>query len=160
MRFIADCHLGKIAKYLRIFGFDTLYFQSIDDDDIIDIAKKEERYLLTSDKILYQRMKHHNALYITHAGFEKQLKEIFHHYKLFDKCDPMSRCIRCNGVLKKIEKQEVIEELKAKTKKYFDTFYRCEECGKIYWHGDHYKNMLKFVNRFIAQNRKSTNYTP
>jgi uncharacterized protein with PIN domain len=73
MKFIADCHLGKIAKYLRIFGFDTLYFQSMDDDSIIEIAHKEQRYLLTSDKILYERMKHHNALYLVHAVFEEQL---------------------------------------------------------------------------------------
>ncbi|WP_345980870.1 Mut7-C RNAse domain-containing protein [Sulfurimonas sp. HSL3-2] len=158
MKFIADCHLGKIAKYLRIFGFNTLYFQSIDDDDIIEIAQKEERFLLTSDKILFQRMKHHDALYLVHAGFEEQLKEIFHHYKLFDKTRPLSRCIKCNGELEKIEKLEIIEELKAKTRKYFDTFEKCKECGTVYWHGDHYKNMLKFVDEFIAQNKKETKF--
>jgi uncharacterized protein with PIN domain len=158
MKFIADCHLGKIAKYLRIFGFDTLYFQSIDDNDIIEISHREQRLLLTSDKILYERMKHHNALYLLHAGFEEQLREIFHHYKLFDKCKPLSRCIKCNGELEKIEKQEVLEELKAKTKKYFDTFARCKECGRVYWHGDHYKNMLKFTDEFIAENKKETKF--
>lgn len=158
MKFIADCHLGKIAKYLRMFGFDTLYFQSIDDDDIIDIAAKEERFVLTSDKELYQRMKHHNALYLEHADFETQIKEIFRHYKLFDKCKPLSRCIKCNGELEKIDKQEVIEELKAKTKKHFDTFDKCKECGTVYWHGDHYKNMLKFVNDFIAENKKNSKF--
>lgn len=158
MKFIADCHLGKIAKYLRIFGFDTLYFQSIDDDDIIEIAQKEERALLTSDKVLYERMKHHNALYLAHAGFEEKLRDIFHHYKLFDKTKPLSRCIKCNGELEEIDKLEVIDELMAKTKKYFDTFARCKECGAVYWHGDHYKNMLKFVDEFIAKNKKETKF--
>ncbi|MBE0515082.1 Mut7-C RNAse domain-containing protein [Sulfurimonas sp.] len=158
MKFIADCHLGKIAKYLRIFGFDTLYFQSIDDDDIIEIAQKEERVLLTSDKVLYERMRHHNALYLAHAGFEEHLREIFYHYKLFDKVKPLSICIKCNGELEEIDKLEIIDELKAKTKKYFDTFARCKECGRVYWHGDHYKNMLKFVDEFIAKYKKETEF--
>jgi len=154
MKFIADCHLGKIAKYLRIFGLDTLYFQTIDDNDILDIATKENRIILTSDKELFLRAKHLDALYIDHAKFEEQLQKIFWHYKLFDKVAPLSRCIKCNGKLKKIEKSEVIAELKMKTKKYFDIFHICEECGSVYWHGDHYKNMLKFVNKFIAKNKK------
>jgi len=153
MKFIADCHLGKIAKYLRIFGFDTLYFQSIDDDYIIEIAIKEERFVLTSDKELYRRLKNHNALYLEHADFETQLKEIFHHYGLFDKCKPLSRCIKCNGEIEKIDKLEAMQELKAKTTKYFNTFDRCKECGTVYWRGDHYKNMLKFVEEFIAKNK-------
>jgi len=155
MKFFADCHLGKIAKYLRVFGFDTLYFQTIDDDDIIDIAKKEDRFILTSDKELFLRVKHLDALYLSHAEFEEQLKKIFLHYKLFDKTAPLSRCIKCNGMLKKIDKKEVVADLKIKTKKYFDTFHICEECGSVYWQGDHYKNMLKFVKDFIAQNTKS-----
>ena len=156
MKFIADCHLGKVAKYLRIFGFDTLYFQSIDDDDIIDIALKEDRFVLTSDKELYERMKKHNALYLVHAEFETQLKEVFAHYKLFDKVKPLSRCITCNGEIEHIDKQEVIDELKEKTKKYYDNFDRCKSCGRVYWHGDHYKNMLRFVQQFIAENKKET----
>ena len=156
MKFFADCHLGKIAKYLRIFGFDTLYFQTIDDDDILDIATKEDRIILTSDKELFLRSKHLDALYVAHGEFEEQLKKIFWHYNLFDKSVPMSRCIKCNGKLKKIEKAEVISDLKIKTKKYFDTFHICEDCGSIYWPGDHHKNMLKFVNDFIAQNKKES----
>lgn len=154
MKFIADCHLGKVAKYLRIFGFDTLYFQSIDDNDILCIAQKEGRIILTSDRELYSRAKGLDAFYVLHARFEEQLERIFLHFKLFESCAPLSRCIKCNGNLVKIKKSEVIEELQSKTKKYFDNFYRCEACGSLYWHGDHYKNMLKFVNHFIAQHSK------
>jgi len=149
MKFIADCHLGKIAKYLRIFGFDTLYFQSIDDDDIVTIAKEQNRLVLTSDKELYQRVKHLNGMYIQHADFLKQLKDIFNHYKLYDKCKPLSRCIECNGTVKAVDKDEIECILKPKTSKYFDYFEKCEVCSKVYWHGDHYKNMSKFVNDFL-----------
>lgn len=154
MKFIADCHLGKIAKYLRIFGFDTLYFQTIDDDDIIDIAKREDRFILTSDKELYQRVKNLNALYLNHAKFEEQLKEIFRHYDLFDKCIPFSRCTECNEKLQKVQKSEIIDTLQLKTSKYFDTFEQCKGCAKVYWKGDHYKRMHKFVDEFIQKNKK------
>lgn len=150
MKFIADCHLGKVAKYLRIFGFDTLFFQTIDDNDIIKIAEDEGRLVLTSDKELYKRMKKHNALYLPHADFETQLKEVFEHYNLFRQVNPLSRCIACNGELEKVDKQEIINELEEKTKKYFNDFDRCKNCGRVYWHGDHYKKMLKFVESFIT----------
>lgn len=154
MKFIADCHLGKVAKYLRIFGFNTLYFQTIDDNDIIKIAEDEGRLVLTSDKELYERMKKHNTLYLSHADFQTQLKKVFEHYDLFDKVEPLSRCIACNGELEKVDKQEIIDELQEKTKKYFDNFDRCKNCGKVYWHGDHYKKMLQFVESFITNYNK------
>lgn len=150
MRFIADCHLGKVAKYLRLFGFDTLYFQTIDDNDIIDIAKKENRVVLTSDKELFERMKT-KALYIPHGEFEIQLKYIFLRFDLLDKINPFSRCIACNGKLEKVDKYSLMKDLKIKTKIFHDNFEKCKQCGKIYWHGDHYKKMFKFVNNFIKE---------
>ncbi len=151
MKFIADCHLGKIAKYLRIFGFDTLYFQTIDDNDIIKIAKKENRIVLTSDVELYQRLKDTNILYIYHGKFEEQLLEIFNYYNFFDKCVPFTLCIECNGELKNVLKNEVIDHIPPKTKLYHDDFLKCKECGKVYWQGDHFKKMQKFVNSFISK---------
>lgn len=150
MKFIADCHLGKIAKYLRIFGFDTLYFQTIGDNNIINIAKKEERITLTSDKGLFERVKG-PKLYIPHGEFKVQLEYIFLRFDLLKKIKPFSRCIRCNGELEKVNKNEVIDDLLIKTKIFHDDFQKCTQCGRIYWHGDHYHKMYKFVNNFIKE---------
>jgi hypothetical protein len=148
MRFIADCHLGKIAKYLRIFGFDTLYFQSIDDSDIIDIAQEEKRFILTSDKGLYDRAKK-ITLFIPHGEFETQLKFIFTKLDLASKIDPFKRCIDCNGELLNVPKNEIIDDVALKTKIFHDSFQKCTGCGRIYWEGDHFKKMQLFINRFL-----------
>ena len=150
MKFIADCHLGKVAKYLRIFGFDTLFFQTIEDDKIIHIANKENRIVLTSDKELYSRIKK-RALYIEHGEFEKQLRAIFNHFDLYEQINPFSICIECNGKLEKVSKNEVIDSVDLKTKIFHDDFERCTQCGKIYWEGDHFKSMKAFVDSFIEK---------
>ncbi len=148
MKFIADCHLGKIAKYLRIFGFDTLYFQTIDDNDIIDIALSQNRIVLTSDKGLYERLKD-KTLYIPHGEFETQLKFIFTKLELGSKIDPFKRCIDCNGELVKVPKNEIIDEVALKTKIFHDNFQKCTGCGRIYWEGDHFKKMQLFIENFL-----------
>ncbi len=150
MKFIADCHLGKVAKYLRIFGFDTLYFQSIDDNDIINIANQEGRIVLTSDKELYSRIKH-KALYIIHGEFEEQLRAIFKHSDLYKQINPFSICIECNGKLEKVSKNEVIDSVDLKTQIFHDNFDRCTKCGRIYWEGDHFKSMKAFVDVFLEK---------
>ncbi len=150
MKFIADCHLGKVAKYLRIFGFDTLYFQSIDDNDIINIANQEDRIVLTSDKELYSRIKH-KALYIIHGEFEEQLRAIFKHFDLYKQINPFSICIECNGKLEKVSKNEVIDSVDLKTQIFHDNFDRCTKCGRIYWEGDHFKSMKSFVDVFLEK---------
>ena len=153
MNFIADCHLGKIAKYLRIFGFNTLYFQSIDDNDIIDISKNKNRIILTSDRELYNRVSANNALYIYHGKFEDQLRTIFEHFDLYTKIKPFTICTECNGEIEMIHKSEAVNHIPAKTKLYHNDFYKCKKCGKIYWQGDHFKRMQNFVDNFIKEDK-------
>jgi len=150
MKFIADCHFGKIAKYLRIFGFDTLFFQTISDDDIIDLAKKENRIVLTSDKGLYSRIPD-ITLYLEHGEFQKQLREIFEHYDLYKEVKPFTRCIDCNGELQSVDKNLLLDQLELKTKIFHDRFNQCKECKRIYWEGDHYKKMSRFVEDFLKE---------
>jgi len=132
MKFIADCHLGKIAKYLRIFGFDTLYFQQIEDNDIIKISQKQMRTVLTSDVELYGRLKNKDAYYVCHGEFKQQLLDIFRHFNLFDKCKPFTLCLDCNNEIQTVSKDKVVDHIPPKTKLYHDDFYKCKRCGKIY----------------------------
>lgn len=142
--FIADCHLGKLAKYLRLIGLDTLYFPQIDDNVLIDLANAEKRVILTRDKALYER-KRADCFYLESIQTEEQLREIIKTFKLKDKSRSFSRCIVCNEPLKGIDKKVIAQRLPPKVLKYFSHFEICKKCDRIYWHGDHYKRMKAFV---------------
>ena len=141
-KFILDVHLGKLARKLRMIGFDSLYRNEFEDDEIIEIALNEKRIILTRDVgILKNRL-------VTHGYFVKstqparQIEEVIGRFDLSGLIKPLSRCIECNGTVVAVSKREIDHFLKLKTKMYFDTFFRCMHCRKIYWEGSHYKKML------------------
>ncbi len=141
--FIADCHLGKLAKYLRVMGFDTLYFNTIDDNDLIELAKKEERIILTRDRALHQR-KEAATFYLEKISNIEQLREL-QNYFFIKEYKLKARCIICNTQLQSIQKSEIKESLPPKVEKYFSEFEICPICSRIYWHGDHYKRMMSTI---------------
>ncbi len=147
-KFIADCHLGKLAKFLRLLGIDTLYFPHIEDDDLIQLAKDEERIILTRDRSLSQR-KNVPVFYLEPKSTQEQLKVLIELYHLHEHPLSLSRCIVCNTPLQIIEKEKVIERLPEKVKKYFDYFEYCPTCDRIYWKGDHYRRMMKYLDKVL-----------
>ncbi len=147
-KFIADCHLGKLAKFLRLLGIDTLYFPHIEDDDLIQLAKDEERIILTRDRSLSQR-KNVPVFYLEPKSTQEQLKVLIELYHLHEHPLSLSRCIVCNTPLQIIEKEKVIERLPEKVKKYFDHFEYCPTCDRIYWKGDHYRRMMKYLDKVL-----------
>ena len=149
-KFIADCHLGKLAKYLRIMGFDTLFFPHIDDDDLIIIANEEKRIILTRDRELSQR-KNAPVLFLEPTDTKEQLKMLIKYYKLKEHPLPFSRCIVCNSPLQVIEKEKIINRIPEKVKKYFDYFEYCPACDRIYWQGDHYRHMMEFLEQVLKE---------
>ena len=146
--FIADCHLGKLAKYLRFMGFDTLYFPQIDDNDLIELANKDGRIILTRDRELSERKKAHCVL-LKSVEMAKQLQEIVIMFDLQKDHRSISRCIVCNEPLVIVDKEEVLDRLPAKVIKYFSHFEVCKSCERIYWHGDHYKRMKAFLEKIL-----------
>lgn len=148
--FIADCHLGKLAKYLRLMGFDTRYFPQIDDNDLIVMANDEGRIILSRDRELCERKKAPCHL-LRPTGTEEQLKEVVRAFRLETLHLPFSRCIVCNTPLKKVDKEEVVDRLPAKVKLYFSHFEICSTCDRVYWHGDHYKKMKAFLDRVLEE---------
>jgi len=144
-KFIADCHLGRVAKYLRILGYDTLYFSHIEDSDLIRISNDEGRIILTRDRELSER-KNANAFLLRATDTQSQLKTILEHFGLSKKIEERSRCTVCNTPLEHIDKEEVIDRLPEGVKKHFSFFERCPGCGRIYWHGDHYRNMVSLLD--------------
>lgn len=143
-KFIADCHLGRLAKYLRILGYDTLFFSHIEDRKLADMSLKEDRIILTRDRELSQR-KRANAFYLQPTEIKAQLKVLFEHFDLH-KGQLLSRCIICNTPLRITPKEEIIDLLPEGVKKHFDYFEQCPTCKRIYWHGDHYRNMMSLLD--------------
>lgn len=146
--FIADCHLGKLAKYLRFMGIDTLYFPQIDDNDLIDLANKEDRVILTRDRELYEREKA-DCVLLKEIKIAKQLQEVLRIFDLKKNTCNSSRCIVCNEPLIVVKKEEVLEKLPPKVVKCFSYFELCPQCDRIYWHGDHYKRMKVFLEKVL-----------
>lgn len=148
-RFVLDVHLGRLAKYLRILGIDSFYEKYIDDKKLADISVDEKRILITRDRGLLKRKKIEYGYWIRSTNYKEQLIEIEKRYVISDYIVPLSRCLCCNHCLESVEKIEIQSQLQAKTYRYFDEFYRCPSCMKIYWKGSHFDRMMEFVENLF-----------
>ena len=145
-RFVLDVHLGKLARYLRRFGFDTAYSNQFEDKQIVDISLEERRIILSRDLGLLKRSRVKWAKYLFKDEPKLQLKEVAERFKLADYYQKdKSRCVDCNTELIKVKKENIIERLEPKTKKYFDDFVYCPNCDKIYWRGSHFSETEKWL---------------
>lgn len=151
-RFVLDVHLGKLASYLRLFGFDTLYQNDYPDPELARISVEEHRILLTCDRKLLMRKIITHGYFVRSRQPRKQILEIINRFDLFNNLKPFTRCMRCNGKLHAVNKQEIEAQLLAETKKHYDVFYQCEQCKNIYWKGSHYRKMKELINSLINQN--------
>lgn len=145
-KFILDVHLGKLARYLRRFNFDTAYRNDYQDQQIVEQAVKEKRIILSRDLGLLMRKRVKWAKFIWNDNPKKQLQEVFERYQLSEYYQGESRCVNCNSKLVDIDKEEIIERLEPKTKKYFEEFKYCRQCDKIYWRGSHYDKTETFLD--------------
>ncbi|MCG2587250.1 Mut7-C ubiquitin/RNAse domain-containing protein [Rhodohalobacter sulfatireducens] len=147
--FLADVNLGKLAKHLRLAGFDTAYKNDATDSEIIKQMQKENRILLTRDRKLLMR----NAVKIGYLprsdDSTEQLEEVFKRFDLFDEIQPYSRCVNCNGMLERVSKESVMDQLEPLTKKYFDEFSQCPDCGQVYWKGSHRNRLDSRLERLL-----------
>ncbi|SIR03955.1 Mut7-C RNAse domain-containing protein [Halanaerobium kushneri] len=146
-KFILDVHLGRLARYLRRFGFDTAYRNDYLDRQIVEISIKEKRIILSRDLGLLMRKRVKWASFIRDDDPQKQLKEVFDRYSLSNYYQGESRCVNCNGELKKVDKKKIVERLEPKTKKYYNDFRYCSKCDKIYWRGSHYEKTEKLLEK-------------
>lgn len=145
LRFILDVHLGKLAKYLRLFGFDTVYDNSYTDEKIASWSSIEDRVVLTRDKGLLKRSEIIKGYWLRHQQPKKQLQEIFLRFDLYNQSKPFTLCMICNGKLRQVGKRRVADHLPTVTRDAFNEFYQCSNCQKVYWKGSHYEKMSRFV---------------
>ena len=148
-QFILDNHLGRLNAYLRMLGFDCLYNKDWQDDTLAILAWKENRILLTRDRRLLMRKIIQKGLCIRSLNPHEQVREVLERFNLYGKYQPFSRCLRCNHELKPVSKETVIDQLEPLTRRYFDEFHQCSECGQVYWKGSHYDRMLTLINTLI-----------
>ena len=149
-RFVLDVHLGRLAAYLRMLGFDTLYHNDYDDPELADISASDHRILLTCDRQLLKRKQITHGYFVRSRQPQRQIPEILSRFDLYHKLQPFSRCMHCNGKTRLVNKKDIESRLLAKTKKYYNEFYQCESCGKIYWKGSHYLKMKDMINKIQA----------
>jgi uncharacterized protein with PIN domain len=139
--FILDVHLGKLARMMRMAGFDTLYRNDFDDDEIMEISLKENRTILTRDIGILKHNTVTHGYWLNNTNPDKQFTEILNRFDLKGKINMFSRCLRCNGMLEPVEKEKIVDMLPECVKKNFNEFWQCDSCGKVYWKGSHYDRM-------------------
>ncbi|MCE5252664.1 MAG: Mut7-C ubiquitin/RNAse domain-containing protein [Actinomycetia bacterium] len=142
VRFAADTHLGRLAGYLRLAGFDTLYRNDWDDRDLAETAATERRIVLTRDRGLLMRTAVTHGHLVRETRPRVQLVEVLERFDLWGSLRPFTRCSVCNSPVEKVRKGEVAAILPPRTARYFDDFWRCTGCGRVYWRGAHYRSLL------------------
>ena len=149
-RFVLDTHLGRLAAYLRMLGFDTLYRNDYDDPTLADISVNEQRILLTCDKQLLMRKQITRGYFVRERQPHKQVLEIVKRFDLFDLQRPFTRCMHCNGKIRIVGKEQVASGLMPRTREYYNEFWQCADCHKVYWKGSHYRRMQQLIAEFNA----------
>lgn len=145
IRFIIDCHLAKLARYLRMLGFDSLHQNHYEDAEIAAIAVREKRIVLSRDRRLLMRRDITHGRYVRNTEPRRQLQEIVDWLDLSNSLHPFTRCINCNGLLHEVNKDSIADQIKADTRQYYQQFWQCDGCKKVYWKGSHYQKMEKMI---------------
>jgi hypothetical protein len=158
-RFVLDGHLGRLARYLRILGFDSWYERGARDDALARVSAEEDRILLTRDRGLLKRSIVRLG-YLPRADDPRiQLSEVSERYALAPLARPFTRCVKCNGLLRPVDRSDVLERLanQPRTLRYFDSFSECPDCGSIYWPGSHYERMSAMLTAVLGASRSMHN---
>lgn len=146
-KFILDVHLGTLARYLRLLGFDCYYRNHLDDDVIAKIAEQEHRFVLSRDLGIFKRRQVTHGYFVRNIKPREQLLEVVKQLQLNSSINTMMRCARCNGLLEVVDKKYILPLLGKDTIRYFNYFKRCGGCQKIYWKGSHYEYLRDLIDQ-------------
>ena len=145
-RFVADAHLGGLARLLRMAGFDTLYDNAIDDAEVEANAEIGGRIALTRDRELLKRRGVLRGAYVRALKPAQQLREVFDRYGLAAAMRPFSLCLACNVPLRSVLKAEVEDELPPSVRATHTEFLKCDRCGGVFWQGSHWRRMRALLD--------------
>lgn len=148
--FVADGHLGKLVRDLRLLGIDVAYDPAAEDRQLVEISSRNNRALLTRDRRLLMHAAVQHGYYLRSQNPLEQTVEVMRRFSLDSMLSPFSRCLRCNALLEPAEKQKVISQLEPLTRIYYDEFQRCTGCAQVYWSGSHFTKLQKRVELICA----------
>lgn len=150
-RFVADAHLGRLASYLRMLGFDTLYRNDFTDPELTALSVSERRILLTRDRDLLKHKSITHGYFVRETAPRRQLLEVLRRFDLAGAAAPFTRCLRCNGPLARISRRRAAPDVPERSRRHASRFLRCKSCNQLYWDGSHYRRMVSFVERLLAE---------
>lgn len=142
-RFVLDVHLGALARRMRLLGLDTGYSNDLDDDALIELANTSRRVLLTKDRGLLRRRKLWLGAYVLGVSADEQLADVVERFA--PPLAPWTRCLACNGPLVSVPKKEVESQLRPGTRRTYERFCRCADCGQVFWRGAHSRRLAAIV---------------
>lgn len=147
IRFVADAHLGGVARLLRMAGFDTIYDNSLSGDQVEALAADQERVVLTRDRELLKRRGIAYGFYVRAQRPEGQLHELFERFGLAERARPFTRCLHDNAPLRSVPKAAVLDRLPPQVAATQGEFNTCDLCGRVYWKGSHWQRMSAVLAR-------------
>ncbi|MDH3304549.1 MAG: Mut7-C ubiquitin/RNAse domain-containing protein [Gammaproteobacteria bacterium] len=146
-RFVADVHLGLLARHLRLLGFDTAWERDLDDEAIVKIACDEQRIILTRDKGILKNGRVTHGYWLRNTDPIRQLEEVIRAIDLGRNIEPYTRCMECNGVLRQADRSAVAHSVPLQVFLVYRDFRQCRRCHRVYWRGSHLKRLDKIVER-------------
>ncbi len=149
--FLADAHLGGLARFLRMLGFDTLHENAFEDAEIRRLASQERRVVLTRDRELLKCRDILAGCYVHERKPEAQLAEVAARYGLAERARPFTLCLRCNLPLAPVDKSSVAVRLPEAVARSHSTFMHCSGCDRVYWPGSHYDRMRAALGRMLGR---------
>lgn len=148
-RFVLDVHLGRLAAYLRMLGFDVVYGSCSGDRELVRTSSQQQRILLTRDRGLLKHSAVTHGYFVRQTDSRRQIAEIVARFDLARSVRPFTRCMVCNESLTRISKEQVQTVLPSRAATSFEEFYQCPQCGRTYWKGSHYRRMQQWVNELV-----------
>ena len=149
--FVADGHLGKLVRDLRLLGVDVVYDRDAEDRQLVKISGAAKRALLTRDRRLLMHSAVRHGYYLRSQNPLDQTVEVLRRFELNAVLAPFSRCLRCNASLERAEKESVMGQLEPLTKIYYEQFRRCRGCGQVYWSGSHFEKLQKRIETILSR---------
>jgi uncharacterized protein with PIN domain len=152
-RFVVDGHLGRLAAYLRMLGFDTLWSADATDDVLAELAGRDDRILLSRDRGLLKRTIVHRGHLVRSDRPHEQLREIVDRYGLAGESRPFGRCLSCNGLLEPVGAAIAGPLVPPRVAREQEEFRRCAACGGLYWRGSHHRRMVELIRTVLPEVR-------
>jgi uncharacterized protein len=159
-RFVLDTHLGRLAAYLRLMGFDSLYESDYSDEQLARISVAERRIILTRDRGLLKRGQVTHGYCVRATDPRQQLVEVFGRFDLRNAARPFTRCLRCNGLLHPVAKEAVGHLIPPATAERTEEYAQCESCSRIYWPGSHHRRMQDLVDGILNGAESGATHSP